>query len=291
MFAPRKLDSERTSLEDAVEEAQFTKLTVRNTQESKALIATADKLYKDAEAQLTQERALYAAVLEAEVRIVIGNRGLDGWTGGFRGLLENKEASGAGTNLFSRFFGSRRPSDVIKMALGSQIGVMEPWIESLKADADPELKAQGAELEKLITTGKAAVAAHKAARQAVRDFRAGPRAAAFAQVNSGRLGLFGDLSELPRGKDPAWTESFFRTRRAPEEPDEPTVAEATAALATQRAALAAAEAQLEAAKQREALTAAAALMREAKEKEREAARKEAAALRRRLAELDEELNR
>ena len=288
MSAPRKLDAERTPLEDLVAEALFTKLMVRNTPEAKAHSAAADKLHGDAEGQLTKEQTLYAALLDAEVRVVIGNRVLDEWVVGFRGLLESKRASG--TDLFDRFFGRRRPSEVIRLALGAELAVVEPWIESLKADADAELKAQGAALDKAVTAGKAALGAHKAARQAIRDFRSGPRAALFEQVNSGRAALFGDLRELDKGKrDADWAESFFRPSRRPDEPEEPTVAEAAAALETQRAALQAAEARLAEAQQREALAQAAAVAREAKEKERDAARKEMAALRSRLAALEEEL--
>ena len=190
MAAPRKLDVDRSSLTTVVDEALFTKLMIRNTPETQAQVAAADKLHADAQAQLQLERALYAGLLDAEVRIVIGNRLLDEWVDGFRGLLKNKEASG-GANLFSRFFGTLRPSEVIKMALGAQLGVVEPWVESLKADAEAELQAQGAVLEKLVATGKAALMAYQTARQAIRDFRSGARAQVFEQVNSGRAGLFG----------------------------------------------------------------------------------------------------
>lgn len=289
MSAPRKLDSERIPLEDLVEEVLFTKLMIRNTTESKGQVAAADKLHGDAEAQLTRERGLYTALLEAEARIAIGNRVLDEWVGAFRGILESKRASG-GPDLFGRFFGSRRPSEVLRMALGAELAVVEPWVESLKADADAELKAQGAALEKAVAAGKAALAAHKAARQAIKDFRSGARAALFDQVNSGRAALFGALRELDKGKaDEAWAESFFRPSRRPDEADEPSVAEATAQLETQRAALKAAEARLAEAQQREALAQAAVAAREAKEKERDAARKELVAVRDRLAELEAQL--
>ena len=289
MPAPRKLDVDRSSLSTVVDEALFTKLMIRNTPETKAQVAAADKLHTDAQAQLQTERALYAGLLDAEVRIVIGNRLLDEWVDGFRGLLKNKEASGS-ANLFSRFFGSLRPSDVIKMALGTQLAVVEPWVESLKADADAELQAQGAVLAGLVATGHAALSANQAARQAIRDFRSGARAQVFEQVNSGRVGLFGALCELEKGKkDMAWAETFFRASRRSDEPDLPTVAEATAALETQRAAVVRAEAQLQAAQQREAAAAAATAAREAQEKERDAHRKELAALRRRMAELEDAL--
>lgn len=289
MGAPRKLDSDRT-LADMVEEALFTKLMVRNSPEAKGLAAAADKMHGDAETQLTRERALYPALLDAEVRVAIANRLLDEWVDVFRALLLGKESSGGG-DLTGRFFGGRRPSDVIKMALGSELAVVEPWIESLKADADADLKAQGAALEKRVAEGRAALTAHKAARQAIKDFRTGPRAQVFEQVNSGRVGLYGDLRELDKGKkDAAWAESFFRARRASaEEPDLLSVEEATAALETHRAAVKAAEAELEAAQQRAALAQAATAAREAKEKERDTARKEMARLRSRLAELEDEL--
>ncbi|MFO0573269.1 MAG: hypothetical protein U1A78_04655 [Polyangia bacterium] len=289
MGSPRKLDGERIPLEDLVEEVLFTKLMIRNTTESKAQVAAADKLHGDAEAQLTRERGLYTALLEAETRVAIGNRVLDEWVGAFRGLLESKRASG-GADLFGRFFGSRRPSEVIRMPLGAELALVEPWVESLKADADAELKAQGAALEKVVAAGSTALAAHKAARQALKDFRSGARAALFNQVNSGRAALFGALRELDKGRtDAAWAESFFRPSRRPDEADEPTVAEANAQLETQRAALKAAEARLAEAQQREALAQAELAAREAKEKERDAARKELMALRDRLAELEAQL--
>lgn len=289
MPAPRKLDSERMSLEDVVDEVQFTKLVVRNTPEAKALVAGTDKLHADAEALLGKERLLYTGLLDAEVKVAIANRGLDAWVLGFRGVVEAKTGGKPDAPLYRRFFGQYRPSEVIRMTLQTELGVVGPWVDSLKADADTELKSQGASLEKLVALGTAAVAAQKAARQAIKDHRTGAREALFEQVNSGRAGLFGELSNL--SQEGAWIDSFFRSgaRRSSEEPQELSVSDATRLLDSQRKALQAAEAALEAAKQREAAAQAAAAARESKEKERDTKRKEAEALRARLRELDEEL--
>jgi hypothetical protein len=289
MTSPRKLDPERTSLDELVEELFFTKLLVRNTPDAKAHVAAADKLHDDAKAQADKERALLEALLEAEVRIALGNRGLDGFVSGFRGVLNQRTGSDPGAPLYQRFFGKYRPSEVIRMALATELPVVEPWVASLLAESDPELLAQGKALEAVVKTGREALAAKSAARQALRDFAAGPRQDLFEQIQVGRTGLYAKLLEL--GQDVRFAESFFRPgpRQSSEAPPEPSVQEAAAELETRRKAVLFAEAQLVAAQQREAAAQAATAARAAQEAERDAKKKELEAVRLRLAELEDSL--
>lgn len=74
---PRRLDAARMTLEELVEELNYTRMAVRSTSEAKPLVKETDKLYEDAAAVLAEERKLVEARLEAEVEAAVGNRGLD----------------------------------------------------------------------------------------------------------------------------------------------------------------------------------------------------------------------
>lgn len=289
MPAPRKLDPDRLTLTEVEEELLFTLLVTRNTPEAKGQVAAIEKLHTDTVALAQQGKKIEEAKLEAEVLVSLANRGLDLGVAGLRAMVNGKTDGDTESPLYRRYFGQRRPSEVIRMALAAELPIVEPWVASLKAETDADLKAQGAALEKLVAAGKAALAAQGTARQAQKVFDTGPRAALFDQLNTGRVALYAELTKV--GPDAAWVESFFRqpARRRPEEPQDLTVAAATAQLVAQQQAVAAAEAALAAAKQREAESLAAAQAREAHEKEIAATRKDLAALRSHLAELESQI--
>lgn len=288
MPAPRKLDPQRLTPSELTDETFFTLLMIRNVTETKALIATAQKAHDSAKAQAQRALALAEARMEAEVQVTIGNLLVDGVIADMRASINGKTDSTPQAPLYQRYFSKYRPSEVIRMALATELPIVEPWIPALKAETDPDLAALGTALEKAVAAGKAAVAGLGTARQAQKTFETGPLEAVFAEINSTRASLYGELSKL--GKDPLWVESFFRpSPRRPGEDLEPSVAEATARLASQQQALAAAQAALAAAQQREAAAQAAADAREAKQKELDARKKEMQSLRARMAELEDEL--
>ena len=205
-------------------------------------------------------------------------------------FIGSKELGDEVSRLGTKHFGSRyRPSEVIRMSLATELPVVEAWLESLKSDPDAELAAVGAELAKATATGRQAVLAQATARQALRDFEAGERLALFSAVNTARTGLYAALRKL--NDDVAWVESFFRPtpRRAADEPEELSVAEAQTLVKSREAELTTARAQLDAAQKREMAAQAAAAARDELTRERDAKKKEVAALMARVAELEGEL--
>ena len=290
-MAPRQLSAERLSLETLEEETFYTLLVVRNTPEAKGLVTAAEKLHTAVAAGVQGQKKLTAARLEAEVQVALANRSLDFGVAGFRATLSGKTDNDPEAPLYKRFFGRYRPHEVIRLALASELPIVEPWVDSLKGEADAELKAQGLLLEKLVAAGQAAMAAQRTARQAMADFRSGPRARLFEQVNAGRAALFGELTQL--SSDAAWVASFFRVAPASSAPDleSLTVAEAGALRMQRQRELAEAESLEAAAKQREAAAEAAAVVRASQEKELLEGRKAMEALRLRMAELESELKK
>jgi hypothetical protein len=146
---------------DLWEEALFTKLVIQNTPETKALIPIADAGYTEAQGLLDKERKLREGLVDGDVQVSIGNRSLDDGVAGFRAVVNQKTDSDSSAPLYQRFFSKLRPSEVIRMSLPAELLVVEPWLASLKADADADLAAQGASLEKLVLSGKAALKAQE----------------------------------------------------------------------------------------------------------------------------------
>lgn len=285
----RTLDPRRTSTEDLVTETLYTQRVIAHTKEAKALVAEADKMYADAQAGLATEQALAVTRIDADVQVSLGNRALDGGVAELRALVNQRTDSNVEDPLYKRFFSRYRPSEVIRMALATELPVVEPWLASLKDDADPAFVELGKKLAGVVAQGRAALLAQGTARQAERDFAAGPRQALFADINTGRGALHAALRKL--NDDAAWLESFFRQapRREKDDPEELSVAQAQARLAEKESELQLARSVLDAAQKREIAAQAAAAARASKEAERDAKRKEFLALQAHLAELEDQL--
>lgn len=291
MAIARNLDPNRFSLSELAEETLYTQLVIEHTPECKALLADAVKLHSDVLAAVAQEQKLAIARTAGDVQVSLANRRLDLWVAALRATLHHRTHGQIEHPLYQRFFSRHRPSGVIRMALATELPVVEPWLESLKADPDAELAALGAELAKIVSAGRAAISTQAAARQAQRDFAAGPRLALFSQVNAGRAAQGVALRAIQ--DDVTWLESFFRQppKRAHSGEEEPSVEQAQALVASKEHELASARAQLAAAQMREQAEQAQAAARLELEREREAKKKELAALAARLAELEGELSR
>lgn len=287
----RILDPRRSSTDDLVAESQYTKLVVTHTPEAKALIADADTMHADTLAGLKTEQGLAAARVEADVQVNLGNRTLDIGVAELRGQVLLRTGNNVDDPQYQRYFSRYRPSEVIRMSLATELPVVEPWLKSLQDDADPSYVAIGKKLSAAVAQGRAALVAQGSARQAERDFAAGPRQALFAQVNTGRAALHAALRKI--NDDPAWLDSFFRPspRRDKDDADDLTVAQAQAQVADRESELTAARAELDAAQKREIAAQAAAAARSAKEAERDAKKQELLALQSRLVELEDQLRR
>ena len=287
MAGPRLLDSERMSLSDLYSEVLYTTMRLHHAPEAKALVAAADKQLGEVERVVGVDLTLQTKLVDGEVQVDWRNYDLDAWLGYFRGVLGTKRGGRPGQTLFDRFFHDKTPSEVIRMALRPELQVVTPWVASLKAETDAELKKQGSELEALVTAGADAVAAEDAATQAVRDFRAGQRLQLFDDINAWRQSLHGELSTL--GKPREWAQSFFRPGRRRRVMPELTLLQAQSVVAALRAELTEAEADLDAVKKRDEAEA----LKNAEKQQRmqalEEARQQGAALKQRIAELEAQL--
>lgn len=287
MAGPRLLDSERLSLSDLYSEVLYTTMRLRHAPEAKALVAAADKQLSEVERVLGVELTHQTKLVDGEVQVDWRNYDLDAWLAHFRSVLSVKRGGKPGQALFDRFFHGKTPSDVIRMALRPELQVVTPWVASLKAETDADLKKQGGELEALVTAGADAVAADDAATQAMRDFRLGARRQLFDDVNAWRQSLHGELSTL--GKPREWAQSFFRTGRRRRDAAGMTLLQAQSAVTALRQELSEAEADLEAVKKREEAEALKSAEKQQRLQALEEARQQDAALKQRIAELEAQL--
>ena len=288
MAGPRYLDPERLSLEDLYYEALFSALRLRNAPEAKALVAAGDKLLDDVRKAMESERKLHEALIDAEVGMSLRNNELDAGVTTFKAVLLKKTGGSTEGALYQRFFAGRQPHEIIRLSLRPQLPICEPWVASLAADPDKELQEQGTALGKLVQAGKDAVAKADAATQALRDFRAGARAALFETANAERRSLMGELAKLKKPKE--WVNSFFLAGRQRRDEGLPSVQTAQAAVVAAQVALVAAQKELQAAQQREADAAKQQADRDALQKELLTAKKQQEELKRRIAALEDELD-
>jgi hypothetical protein len=288
MAGPRYLDPERLSLYDLYLELLYTALRIRYAPEAKALVPVSDKLLADAQNLLIVERQHDEGVVEGEVAVDWRNYDIDVGVGFFRDLLAVKPQGKPGQELFQRFFAGRAAHEVIRMALRPELALVGPWVPSLKAETDIDLAAQGSALEKLVAAGEDAVATQDRALQARRDFDAGPRSKLFENANATRQSLHGELSKL--GKPKEWVQSFFRVSKPRRKNPIMTLAAAEAELSAAQAQLVEKQAQLEEVKSRDQSAAAQAAEREKKQKALAEAKKQDAELKRRIAELEDDLD-
>lgn len=287
MAGPRYLDPERLPLKDLCFELLYTALRLRNTPAAKALVAVSDKLLEDARKLLTYEAQLDEAVIEAEVAVDWRRSDLNAGVTLFAGILAVKPLGKSGQPLFERFFAGKAPHEVRYLALRPALRIVQPWVASLKAESEPDLASQGRALEKLVDAGQGAVAAQDLALQGKRDFVAGPRRQLFEEANATRQGLHGELHKLGNARE--WVASFFRVPRRITKRPPLTLAAAQAEVAQAQNALTEAQAQLEAVRSRDAAAAAQAAEREKKQQALSAAKQQNAELKRRIAELEDEL--
>lgn len=288
MAGPRYLDPERISLKDLCFELLYTALRLRNTPTAKALVSDADKQLVEAQKQLAVEAQLDEAVIDAEVAVDWRRYDLNAGLTLFGGILATKPMGRSGQPLFERFFNGKALYEVRELALRSALRIVQPWIASLKAESDGDLVNQGAALEKLVSAAHDAVAAHERALQGKRDFLAGLRRQLFEEANASRQWLHGELHKL--GSSREWVSGFFRIPRRTRKTPLVTLESALADVAQAQAALESAQVQLDAVRSRDAAAVTQAAEREKKQQALTAAKQQTAELKRRIAELEQELD-
>lgn len=285
MSGLRTLDPDKLSLRELVEETLYTTARVRQSPEAKSQLSLAESMLAEARLGVRIEEDLNEKQIEADAGIVLRNLDLDAAVAEHRAVITKKTHGKTDHKLYQRFYAGLSPHEIIRLGLRTELPIVEPWVESLKNDADLELKALAAPLEMAIAAGRAAIEAQDVATQAMRDFRAAPRAQVFDKVNAGRRLIWAELAKLNRGVDFAL--SFFRPQRGRPKPPELTLADAESAVAAAEAQLQAAQKELAELKQRESEAAAQAAAREEAKRALKQAEAEAHALAQRIATLRE----
>ncbi|HNN97803.1 MAG TPA: hypothetical protein PKI03_36310 [Pseudomonadota bacterium] len=282
MAGPRTLNPDRCTTAELVEEALFLAIRVRQSPEAKALLPLAESMLTDARAGLSVEDKLSERQIEAEAGLLLRDVDLDLAVSDHRGVIHKKTRGKTDHKLYQRFYGAMTPYQIMRLGLRSELPIVEPWVESLKRDADPDLQDLGKTLEKAVTAGRDAVAADDLATQAMRDFRADKRAKLFDSVSAGRRSVWAELTKLGHGAE--FAGSFFRAvqrrRRS-----ELTLVEAEDLVAGAEAQLKDAQTELAAAKSRVEQAAAAEAARKDAKQALASAEAQAQALARQIASL------
>ena len=158
------------------------------------------------------QRKVWRGEIIAQVRVDAENDSLDDTTEDIGDAVLRAEEKDRTSARYRRYFGARRPSEVIKMGLESQLGVMKPWVEPLKTEPEEELKKLGARLEGNVETGTVAVEGRVTAATNSTNFRVRERMRFVDDVNAVRDSVHGILAQRAvkkkLGKD--WPDRFFR---------------------------------------------------------------------------------
>lgn len=158
------------------------------------------------------QRKVWRAEIIAQVRVDAENDTLDDTTENIGDAVLRAEDKDRTSARYRRYFGARRPSEVIKLGLESQLGVMKPWVEPLKTEPEEELKKLGGRLEGNVETGTAAVEGRATAAVNSTNFRVRERMRFVDDVNAVRDSVHGILAQRASkkrlGKD--WPDRFFR---------------------------------------------------------------------------------
>ena len=104
--------------------------------------------------------------IDADVQVSLGNRALDGGSLSFARWSISERIATSRTLCISASFSRYRPSEVIRMALATELPVVEACAGVAKDDADPAFVELGKKLAGVVAQGRAALLAQGTARQA-----------------------------------------------------------------------------------------------------------------------------
>ena len=193
---------------------------------------------------------------------------------------------------YALYFVNQRPSELKRPIVGGQLDTMRNWPPSLKASSNALLQQYGAKLDGTVVIADDRSKVQASAHQALTDFRAvGGRKALVDELNARRKALYGQLGAIQHENkelESGWAESFFRQASGS---DKLTIKELDRRIAASEEVLSNLKAQrkeLVDAEEQEA-KAKAQQERNKKQAEFDAAKKAAAELAVRMAELAKEL--
>jgi hypothetical protein len=171
-------------------------------------------------ALIMQETQLSVDVYIAMARIAVIDDALDDDVDVVSRLALNETGGNKTLPLYVLFFEDKRPSDIKRPQLGSQLERVRGWVPLLKGLSSPALSALAPAIEARVTKADNAVTALKDAKRAQKEFRTiGPRKAAIDEFNALRKSTYGAIAELPH-KYPEknlpnnYAERFFRHEEA-----------------------------------------------------------------------------
>jgi hypothetical protein len=203
----------------------YTLVRLRLDPRLQLFVPTFEELRGEWEVVAKKERALIEARAEAEAKVHYADAGLDHTCDGIAAatLVETKNNRKAA--LYTRYFGSQKPSRFRRSVLGPQLAAMRTWPPSLKESQIPALVSYGEALTAQVAAADDAVTRLSVADQETTDFRTfGARKQLFDKVNGARKQLHGDVSKMIH-EHPEWNltrdyvEALFehrtRTKAAP----------------------------------------------------------------------------
>ncbi|EYF00591.1 Hypothetical protein CAP_0462 [Chondromyces apiculatus DSM 436] len=207
-----------------------------------------------------QEKQYWIDIHSAAARITLADSRLDHLVDRLSHTLlaENTDRDGA---LYTLYFENKRPGQLKRPVLSSQLDTMRRWVPSLLGSPNPALAAIGTDLQAAVAEADAAVTALGVLKQQNREFRTvGARKVFVDDLNALRKTTHGALAELPHSRPDlflpgGFADLFFKPIRArgeegPEDAEE--MREHIAALEEQLALARATLAEMEATEAAEA---------------------------------------
>lgn len=227
MPSPRTFIGAKTTTEALRSHLVFTAGRLRRHPLTQGHVATFQQLIVKVDTVEAQAKVLADDLDDAQVEIYVADDGLND--------LASKVWKVVGTitkdpaaPVRKVLFGDKNLSDYSRPILGNQYTQMTQWPEALGKSEHPALQALAAEAIPLLEAAAAAIAHKAAAETAKKLFReVGDRAKLFAEANTARKKLYGELSALPHEHPElpsSFADRFFRrdtveNEAAEEEPE------------------------------------------------------------------------
>jgi hypothetical protein len=159
-----------------------------------------------------QEDTLDLELLEAEVRMITADEGIDHLCIAIASTVDAITSRDRKSPLYLRYFGDAPPSKLRRPVLGEQLAVMRTWVPSLTAqDSPPALRPYGDQLATLVTEADQAVQARSEAQRKRADFVIGARKVFVDRLNAQRQVIHGQLAEVAHSRADLGLASDFAT--------------------------------------------------------------------------------
>ncbi|MDC0742404.1 hypothetical protein [Polyangium mundeleinium] len=179
-----------------------------------SLVPELDAFRPKLDASLMEELALSGERFAANAAVEFVDDDLDRLTDAIAALSLIESKNDRGALPYAHYFGSQRPSELKRPILGGQLDTMRHWPPSLQAASSQQLQTIGAALADLVERADQKTTTQAAVSQKIADFRTiGSRKQLVDEFNALRKSLHGKLGEIQH-KTPelgtGWADSFFR---------------------------------------------------------------------------------